>query len=565
MKRLPVVILVLIAVLGAVVSGCGDTHRYDSRLAAADSLMHDYPDSALSVLTAIDTVSLASEADRAYRDLLLTQARYKAYITATSDSDINRALAYYLAHPKEREKLTRAFIYKGAVMDELGLIDSALIYYKYAESNAAPDDYFNLGYAKMRIATLYQDQISQDSAAINRIKQAIHYFKILSDTNYLISCYGKLGAICGMRYPDSTEHYLIQAIELAELSNSDKQYTYKSKLAGFNLYKKKDYRQANILSMDVLRNGRDKSAETQFYYYAALSYIELGLMDSARYVFSQTPIPTDNVDSMNYFNILAELEKYENHPEMFAAHAVQSMGYTNTVISSSKEKELVKTEIEFEKHKLENQNSTLVKHKDNLIHIVMIVIIVSILLVIFLIMSYKKLKQRQSEIEQIGQKFENLRRELDYQKSKISKYVSYRILAMKELYSSVRYKKKGDSSRIKKIIPLSSVFKEIEDKYEPLKLNLPDSFWDKLKVSVDGEFKGIVSFVERRYPDMNDNDIRLFCLLCAEVSPQIIKLCMDYSSPKTSSSYRNRIIRKKMGLDMTFDEFIKNYMSGEIF
>ena len=107
MKKLLAVILALL-VLGAVVPGCGGTHRYDGRLAAVDSLMKDNPDSALALVLALDTADILAEGDRAYRALLLTQARYRAYVTATSDSDINQALAYFRAHPADREKLTRA-------------------------------------------------------------------------------------------------------------------------------------------------------------------------------------------------------------------------------------------------------------------------------------------------------------------------------------------------------------------------------------------------------------------------------------------------------------------------
>lgn len=44
----------LLAVLVAVVTGCDGTPRYDSRLAAADSLMRDAPDSALAIVETID-------------------------------------------------------------------------------------------------------------------------------------------------------------------------------------------------------------------------------------------------------------------------------------------------------------------------------------------------------------------------------------------------------------------------------------------------------------------------------------------------------------------------------
>ena len=126
MKRLPVVILVMLVVLVAVVTGCSRVPHYDSRLVAADSLMRTLPDSTLALVEAVRADSLSSEGDRAYRDLLLTQARYRCYIVATSDSTINRALNYYSNHSNEREKLTRAYIYKGAVMEELALTSKTM-------------------------------------------------------------------------------------------------------------------------------------------------------------------------------------------------------------------------------------------------------------------------------------------------------------------------------------------------------------------------------------------------------------------------------------------------------
>ena len=170
---------IALLLLMAVTTSCGGAYRYDSRLAAADSLMHDLPDSALALIQAVNPASLTRECDRAYHDLLLTQARYRCYITATSDSDINRALDYYRHHDSEREKLTRAYIYKGAVMEELGHPDSAMLYYKHAEATAAPTDYFTLGYVNMRMGSLYTDYYAFDGMGINKFEAALQYFKHL--------------------------------------------------------------------------------------------------------------------------------------------------------------------------------------------------------------------------------------------------------------------------------------------------------------------------------------------------------------------------------------------------
>jgi hypothetical protein len=100
MQRLVTSILVM-ALLVALATGCGRA-RYDARLVQADSLMWTAPDSALATLAAID--SLAGEANQAYRDLLMTQARYKCYadITASDDSAITRAMDDYRAHSAQR-------------------------------------------------------------------------------------------------------------------------------------------------------------------------------------------------------------------------------------------------------------------------------------------------------------------------------------------------------------------------------------------------------------------------------------------------------------------------------
>ena len=89
------ILLALIVTVAAWLTGCtGDTH-YDPRLVAIDSLLTTAPDSALLRLGTIEASTLKNEGDRAYHALLLTQARYRCYITATSDSTINRALSYY--------------------------------------------------------------------------------------------------------------------------------------------------------------------------------------------------------------------------------------------------------------------------------------------------------------------------------------------------------------------------------------------------------------------------------------------------------------------------------------
>lgn len=568
MRHQWLIIWILASMLGTAFMGCSSKHCYDRRLTVADSLMQKNPDSALTIIEAVCYDSLASQGDRAYYDLLLTQVNYKCYITATSDSNINRALAYFLGHKGEREKLTRSYIYKGAVMEELGHPDSAMIYYKHAESTAADDDCFNLGYCKMRIATLYQGQVSQDSAAIIRLKEAIHYFEELRDTSYLISCYGSLGAICGVTYPDSTEYYLSTAISLAQSYKPEKQYTYLSKLAGFCYLYKKDYQRAKELAMRVLNEGKDKSKESQFYTYAALAYVKLGLIDSAKLVLQMTPAPVDRVDSMGRYDVLTEIERAEkNHLNMPANVDSKSYSIANQILADSKEKELIKVEAAHEQQRADNDKVKLNKRNKTLAIGLGVAFLLLLLLVGVIYHLQRMVANDRSEIaltkNELINQIEELKQRLNENDITVSQLVRYRISALNELFQEIKVKTR-DESKVRRIVPLSSLLKSMNERHEIMNIKPSNSFWEKMKRSVDGEFNGIASYVEKQYPGLSDQELKLFYMLCAGISPQIIKLCLNYTNAVTVSNYKRKLVKERFGLDMKFEDFIQRYMNNDL-
>ena len=568
MRRFVLSILIS-AILVTLVTGCGGAHRYDERLVKADSLMQPDPDSALATLTAID--SLTGEGNLAYRDLLMTQARYKCYadITTADDSAITRTMDYYRAHSGGREKLTRAYLYKGAVMEELGHIDSAMFYYKTAEANAGPKEYYNLGYSKMRIADLYNKQYSQNDAAIIRLKDAIKNFEHINDTTFLISCYGTLGAISGVKHPDSTVLYLNKAIELAQHYDPPRQYTYKSKLAGLIYYHDQDYPRANRLAMDVFKNGREDCLEYQFYYYATMTYLKMGLIDSAKYMLANTPPPIDAVDSMNWYNAVAEIAKAEDNHISYGENAVKSSDLTSDILAESKEKQLVEAEQVFNMQQIVKKEQA-IKSRSHTLSVTLAVL--AILLVLLIGFLHRRLKLKEKERQFMEQELkatitslrERLKQQMDNNNSNISALVKCRLEAFQELFDSIRFKaKREENSKKRSIVTLRGVLSGIGEHYQLMNVQMGDSFWEKLRTSVDGEFNGIVSFVEQRYPSLTPRDIRIFCLLCTNVSPQIIKICMNLTNVKTVSNYRGKIMGK-IGLDMTFNEFILKYLNGDL-
>ena len=174
---------------------------------------------------------------------------------------------------------------------------------------------------------------------------------------------------------------------------------------------------------------------------------------------------------------------------------------------------------------------------------------------------HKRLDENKAIKNELESALANLNEQAQKNKT-VSELVAYRTAALRELYQDIRVRIK-DESRVKKVIPLTSLFQGMHERNEILELNLKEKFWEDMKLSVDGEYNGIYSFVERNYPNLTERDLKIFCLLCADLSPQLIRLCMNITSARSITNYRSVIVKKKMGLDMSLDTFIKKYLDGE--
>jgi hypothetical protein len=558
-------------------------------------------DSALALVESLSRDSLPGEGDRAYRDLLVTQARYKCYITATSDSDINRALDYYRAHSGEREKLTRAYIYKGAVMEELGHPDSAMLYYKHAEATAAPDDYFNLGYVNLRIGELYQSYYQNDSAVLSRMGNAAHFFTLANDTNLLITSLGTYGAYKNNEDTDTAIKYLEKAISLAKQAHSAKRFSLQSKLAGIYFYKK-DYDKAKSIAMDIVENGRNYVNEYQYYYYAARSFIELSCLDSARMVQSMIPDPMNEVDSMNHYRLIAQLAKAENNYSDYATFISKYKDVSDRILTPSQRSDIGQVEVQWD---MEDDFTLREKKNHRLFIIILVAVVLSILLIVNLlakrlfarmkIAHTSKIESLQHELEKTIKTYEcelaKQRSSIEHQRTlllskekefnevvtenhslhcqqktlqdQVSTVVRLRLAAIRELHYDIRVKSTSTGESKKKTsLPLMGLIKDLNEERRLTYIKPSNSFWEKLKMSIEGEYPGINDFIEQKCPHLSLKERQLFWLLCAKIPPQLIRLCVNYSSVVTVSNNKRKLIKDVIGLDVSFEEFLQMYLEG---
>ena len=349
--------LMTLLALAMMVGGCEKQQPYDSRLVVVDSIMRQDPDSALALLKNMNSADLATAGDQAYYALLLTQARYRCYVVATSDSTINTALDYYRHHDNEREKLTRAYIYKGAVMEELGDPKAALNNYQEAKSVVAPDDLFNQGYIRLRLGNIYRDNVAADTVDITLLKQALYYFKQIPDSFYILTCQNSIGSSYVGINQDSALLYLEQAQMLAKQLHQDgMEETCLRYLADLKMFSDnaEDVEMAKRIALSQVNKDKKPEDElTHFLLIAAYTLARQDKPDSAICYLNQVRDNklSDGLRVLDY-NCLAEIARSRDDIKGYQYYYKHCVQLSDSISNNDMQRQLRELELKYDNEAL---------------------------------------------------------------------------------------------------------------------------------------------------------------------------------------------------------------------
>ena len=200
-----IVPVVLIAML---IVSCGRDRSTIETLTRVESIMQEHPDSALSLLLAIDTEAITTDRCRALHALLLSQAYDKNYIDLTSDSLISIAINYYADTDDHRHAML-AHYYRGRIYENDGDIASCIIQCLDAEKRALLiNDYFYLGMIYGTIADCYNKAYNFDEER-NYALRSLESFKKTSNELYIKYAYLSYGVslVNCKKYSDAEKFY----------------------------------------------------------------------------------------------------------------------------------------------------------------------------------------------------------------------------------------------------------------------------------------------------------------------------------------------------------------------
>lgn len=552
----------VMALVFALVCCQGGAPSYDSWLSRADSLLRcNDPDSALRLLTAIDGAKLSSAGDRAYHALLLTQAQYRCYADITSDSTINVALDYYKRHDGEREKLTRAYIYKGAVMEVLGDAEQAMSFYKQALSVASRSDHFNQGYANMRVGSLYRDYLVMDSADITSFKEALNHFEQVPDSFYMAQCLSTIGNSYGaISKRDSALKYLeradtlIKVLQLMSMGVINQRYLADLKMSSPNV---EDIVQAKEIAVKLANEDTDE--HDHLVLIAAFTLAKLNKSDSARYYLAQVEKDklTDGLRVL-YNYCLAELARCRGDFKQFENYFRRSDDISDSLLSNHLQQKLRDVEAKYDNAVLKNKS---IRYKYNwIISLIGAALFAGLMLAVIVAMR-RKLARRQQLLRQSEDAIERLRED----QARLTEQLSAHQAMSAELKQTIWSQVEVYSQLMEKhITTLAGSPKRFSDEFErSYRKNRPDnSFWKAFRSYANVKYNDIITRSLEEHPSLGDTDLNFLSLYCCGFPTSVIMACMGYNDAHSVYNKKRRVA-EALGLKGKLDDYIMGFKPGE--
>ena len=545
-------IWLIVMILAGILVGCHGAPKYDSRLVSADSIMYDQFESALKKLNDIDRKTLTNSGDRAYYSLLLTQAKFLNYIAFTSDDEINEALAYYEKHKNEAEKLSRADLYKGAVFEDMGRLDSAMLFYKQAEVNAdRSGDNFNKAYALLRMGKLYTYHRAYDGRDIEKLEQAYTSFRLVNDTTYQIMCLKELGALYRSRRADVAQNKLNEAISLASIKKDTVNLINCNNIMAYLFFmqgqKEKAYRQLQLIKQYGLK-GLPDNVYTTF----ACVYANCGKIDSAKIFLDYAMEGKDSsyMHSNNYLEAMSQIYKAKGDEINYLKTSYECDRNSFSLLQDSNNVRIMFAELKYgEQYKRDQKKAQETK---NMIYwgIVATVILSLLLFALFLYRRshrYDKLvielkDQFQSQMQDLTGMQHSIN-ELQINDERLKGFIASHMGMMREIIEACYHEPNNRSAEtMKRIVKFQDSNKEN---------------WVKLYDYIDLEHNNIMTLTREKYPELNDKDLLLLALTCMGYSYIHIAIIMGYSNATSVSVIKQRLV-KKMGLECSLNEYIQN-------
>lgn len=561
MKRIFYLIAVCVVMMS--VSGCY-RHRYPyDKLAEADGLMEEHYDSAWTILNAIDTAAISSEANRAYYALLYAQCQYKQYIYETDDSLISTAVDYYTRHD-DRRKLMRSYYYRGLIHMTNNAYAKSVSDVVMAERLARRlEDTLFLARTNKTLADLY-NRAYNVKEAINRRKSAIEYYKVIpgKERNALFCTVDLAKNYSPDGNHDKSLHILDSLLAVVPASDTVLlSYIYGTYI--FTYY----YAEKPSKAVESFYRLKELSPDSYSGYAPvpkiAQNFMNCGQIDSANYYLAL--YPENCLDGYNdlYYAVKYELAKMAGRYDSALVNLEKEC-----IISNSKEGKMFSDNIAVvEKNSIERENDENLVRISRLSSTLMILSVILIILMLIagllrfkVLYQRKKLEEKLFAVDQLTREINNLETDLKkvyvekqtaaaleesrtekvrLQSQRLSKHNKMlegafgKQLEMLDILSKEYFEKKNGGETVR-----SSMLKTFEKEFHKLSNK---SSLKRFEDVVNRSRNNIIEIIRTEIPNLSETDISLITLQLAGFSAKSICVILDWQL----GNFYNRRLRIK--------------------
>lgn len=528
-------------------SGCRHKTAAWNEMDIAENLIETQPDTALSILSAIDKSRLGDKEERARYALLMSMALDKNYIDTTSFAVLQPAIDYYLKHGTPDEKLRtlyyQACIYRNRgddgntmascieALNLEGVTDTLVLARTLVGQGALYDKQYKIAeFAEnnLRAANLYQS-VGDHITAIRSYAKALDIAVILDNKIKADSLIEICQAIVD-KYPETEEFvnnyyvsYLIKYGTVDEFLNL--------------VNKLQQYELSSNTKLDIARGYASKVN-----------------IDTALSLLDHIDITPTTADSLKYYAVVSDIQETAKHPDkaldaykkyMYVAERFHVRMFSNDLLFAEK------------KHKLEISSLMETQKRDRIIRYSLFAVIFMMAIAGIIIYRYYRIRTKRMMAEQ-----ENLKLKLEKQAAELE--LNNLRLEKSELESErnnlkiLLQKHQGLDEPVQNVIKqrldiLNSLLaKEISDNeshaaaytkwIEHIRKN-KEEFLDSTRIALTASYPAFMKSLETC--GLTDDEIKYVCLYAIGLKGKEVGEYMQLKRHYNISS----AIRKKLGID----------------
>lgn len=388
MKHLIYISLLFLASFTA----CGRHTVYPSAMQQAEALMNTRPDSALTLLEAMaDTFAMLPEETRMYHQLLTIQAKDKLYITHTSDSLINRIVAFYEAYGNS-DRLMMAYFYQGSTYRDMNDAPRALkAFHQAIDAGKDTKNLTLLGQTYGQMGTLFSYQKLYDEA-LKATRKALQFYILQEDSarySYLNRDIARIYNAQGKQ--DSALFYYQRALNLG-IANVRQRYNILSEIGCLHYYRGEMKKAKYILEEVISENPYMDNALL----FLGLIYESAGLLDSARYYANQTLLHGKIGKRNSAYQLLTRIEEKTGNAVQASIYWKKHRMLLDSISSQMQTDETEKYHLLYRFQRAEREVDALKlkdQQKQSLIDCLLLSFFLCIVLIVFFAYSYRKKKK----------------------------------------------------------------------------------------------------------------------------------------------------------------------------